>query len=163
MCPNIITHCSRLGTECPVEQTTTATLVLSQPSVPSSANQPIRRYNNVYLYLLFFFLFQVQHFIRSVPLSFPVTLNKESMIVPFHSPAHPFILFSWLLVMVFSFVFLSMISSKPCQSDGQHGCDHDSDLIALQRQTKSWNDYQEFLQVCSCFAILFSLSLSLFH
>ncbi|KAI9563303.1 hypothetical protein GHT06_010761 [Daphnia sinensis] len=34
---------SRLGTECPVEQTTTATLVLSQPSVPSSANQPIRR------------------------------------------------------------------------------------------------------------------------
>lgn len=33
----------RLGTECPVEQTTTATLVLSQPSVPSSANQPIRR------------------------------------------------------------------------------------------------------------------------
>ncbi|XP_032789155.2 protein phosphatase 1 regulatory subunit 12A isoform X4 [Daphnia magna] len=32
----------RLGTECPVEQTTTATLVLSQPSVPSSANQPIR-------------------------------------------------------------------------------------------------------------------------
>ncbi|XP_045032075.1 protein phosphatase 1 regulatory subunit 12A isoform X3 [Daphnia magna] len=33
---------SRLGTECPVEQTTTATLVLSQPSVPSSANQPIR-------------------------------------------------------------------------------------------------------------------------
>lgn len=54
MCPNIIAHCSRLGTECPVEQTTTATLVLSQPSVPSSANQPIRRYNNVYLYLLFF-------------------------------------------------------------------------------------------------------------
>nr|CAH0111892.1 unnamed protein product [Daphnia galeata] len=33
----------RLGTECPVEQTTTATLVLSQPNVPSSANQPIRR------------------------------------------------------------------------------------------------------------------------
>ncbi|XP_046450651.1 protein phosphatase 1 regulatory subunit 12A-like isoform X13 [Daphnia pulex] len=32
----------RLGTECPVEQTTTATLVLSQPNVPSSANQPIR-------------------------------------------------------------------------------------------------------------------------
>lgn len=70
MCPNIITHCSRLGTECPVEQTTTATLVLSQPSVPSSANQPIRRYNNVYLYLLFFFVSSTTfHQIRSPILS----------------------------------------------------------------------------------------------
>ncbi|XP_046450640.1 protein phosphatase 1 regulatory subunit 12A-like isoform X2 [Daphnia pulex] len=41
--PVVLRVKSRLGTECPVEQTTTATLVLSQPNVPSSANQPIRR------------------------------------------------------------------------------------------------------------------------
>ncbi|XP_046641729.1 protein phosphatase 1 regulatory subunit 12A-like isoform X6 [Daphnia pulicaria] len=40
--PVVLRVKSRLGTECPVEQTTTATLVLSQPNVPSSANQPIR-------------------------------------------------------------------------------------------------------------------------
>ena len=36
--------CSRISSDIPAEQTTTATLVLSQPNVQAIVNQPVRRY-----------------------------------------------------------------------------------------------------------------------
>ncbi len=129
-----------------MEQTTTATLVLSQPNQTSSANQPIRRYS--YCFLL--------------PLMVSYSKGKNLR------PGYIFLVsscFWWLsgsLVTLF-FLLLQTTSNQRyyCKPDGDGCDDHDSDLIARQRQTKSRDDYQEFLQVCfrSFFYIYFLLLL----
>lgn len=93
-----VPFCSRLGTECPVEQTTTATLVLSQPNVPSSANQPIRRYNGN----LENYYYPLVQTITSSPFQ-RSPQNKESIIVPCPISFLPYFIFFYYLFILFSF------------------------------------------------------------
>lgn len=95
-----VPFCSRLGTECPVEQTTTATLVLSQPNVPSSANQPIRRYNGN----LENYYYPLVQTITSSPFQ-RSPQNKESIIVPCPISFLPYFIFYYLFILFSFFSF----------------------------------------------------------